>query len=166
VTVTDVNGDDAVAHARAAAPDVLVYAGAGILRMPILSVARLGVLNAHMGLLPEYKGMNALEWSLLHGHPLGVTVHFIDAGIDTGAVLLTRSVEPRRGDTISDLRRRAIRESVEGICAAMDGLRDGTLQAQPQQEGGRQFFVMHERLRALAESRLGGLPADRGTLST
>ncbi len=48
---------------------------------------RLGILNVHLGLLPEVRGMSSPEWSLLQGVPLGITFHYMDAGIDTGPVL-------------------------------------------------------------------------------
>jgi len=41
-------------------------------------------LNPHIGLLPEYRGRSVMEWSLLKGDPVGITVFFIDEGIDTG----------------------------------------------------------------------------------
>jgi methionyl-tRNA formyltransferase len=46
---------------------------------------RLGILNHHIGILPAYRGRSVLEWSILQGDPVGITVFFIDAGIDTGA---------------------------------------------------------------------------------
>ena len=50
----------------------------------LLDVPRLGVLNIHLGLLPEIRGMSSPEWSLLNRVPVGITIHYMDAGIDTG----------------------------------------------------------------------------------
>ncbi len=53
---------------------------------------KIGVLNAHGGILPEYRGMNVMEWSLLQGDQIGVTVHFIDSKIDTGQICFVNKV--------------------------------------------------------------------------
>src|SRR5207302_6906089 len=52
---------DAVARIRALGPDLGIHAGAGLLRRPLIDAFRLGVLNAHMGLLPAYRGLNLPE---------------------------------------------------------------------------------------------------------
>jgi len=55
-----------------------------IYREPTIAAFRLGILNPHIGILPAYRGRNVMEWSVLNGDPVGVTVFFIDGGIDTG----------------------------------------------------------------------------------
>jgi methionyl-tRNA formyltransferase len=47
------------------------------LRQPLIDCFRFGVLNAHMGLLPGYRGINVAEWAALEGAPVGCTVHLI-----------------------------------------------------------------------------------------
>ncbi len=154
--VRSVNEKDALAWLRARDPDVLIYAGGGILKEPIISVPRIGVLNAHMGRLPDYRGMNALEWSLLYGDRLGVTIHFIDAGVDTGDVLLFRELVPESGDTIASLRRKAAQVSAVAMLDCVRDLAAGTARREPQTGQGtlRQYFVMHSRLKQVAEGRL------------
>jgi methionyl-tRNA formyltransferase len=155
--VPALNDPAAIGHLRAVAPDVLVYTGGGILRDELIGTPRLGVLNAHMAHLPDYKGMNVLEWAIYHGDSPAVTVHFIDRGIDTGAVLFEREVAVRPGDTLASVRERAAQASVDGIADAVRGLATGTIEPVAQPQGGKQYFVMHERLRALAERRLADL---------
>jgi len=75
--------------------DLIIFTGGGLIRQNILDVAGHGVLNCHMGILPEYRGMDVVEWPLLCGEPdqVGMTVHFMDKGIDTGDILrYTRSL--------------------------------------------------------------------------
>lgn len=67
----------------------MIHSGAGILRAPLLALPRLGVLNAHMGVLPRYRGMNVAEWAAWENGPLGATLHWIDPGIDTGRIIST-----------------------------------------------------------------------------
>jgi methionyl-tRNA formyltransferase len=68
-------------------PDILVLAGTGIVPANVLSVPTMVTLNAHFGLLPWVRGVCPLENALLRGVPLGVTVHAVDPGIDTGPLI-------------------------------------------------------------------------------
>jgi methionyl-tRNA formyltransferase len=152
--VDELNGPRAVRALRDARPDLIIYTGGGIVRDELLAIPSVGILNAHMGLLPGYRGMNALEWSLLLGDRLGVTVHFIDSGIDTGDILLQRELETSPSDTIASLREAATRLSAGAVAAAVRMLREGEETRLPQTREGKQYFVMHARLKHLAERRL------------
>lgn len=157
VTCRDQNSPRAVAQLKQWAPDVAVFTGGNILRGELLQAPRLGVLNAHLALLPEIRGMSSPEWSLLCGVPLGITIHFIDSGIDTGPILLRREFSAAdQCDSLTDLRNRMIAEGIELLAEAVTGLDRGTMLPvpQPDREQDNQFFVMHERLKAEAERRL------------
>ena len=116
---------------------------------------RLGTLNAHMGLLPMYRGMNVAEWAALNGEPVGCTVHFIDPGIDTGAIVAVRPVDTSDVASIAGLRARVdaaqialLGEVVRLVCRT--GSRP---EARPQRgDEGRQYFRMHPELRARLEA--------------
>jgi hypothetical protein len=77
--------------------DVGLHAANVIYREPVISAFRLGILNAHIGILPRYRGRCVAEWSILQGEPTGVTVFFIDPGIDTGARIVLREFIPSNG---------------------------------------------------------------------
>ena len=104
-----------VERVRTLRPDLFVYAGYGILRSGLLSLARLGTLNAHMGILPPVRGMNASEWSAFVGTPVGCTVHLIDTGIDTGDIILVETVDAAGADSIGELRDRVDVAQVEAL---------------------------------------------------
>jgi methionyl-tRNA formyltransferase len=58
-----------------------------VVKAEVVAAPRLGSFNVHPGPLPEYAGLNAPSWAILHGEPEhGVTVHWMDAGIDTGEI--------------------------------------------------------------------------------
>ena len=98
-------GDEACLQTlRRLSPDLVILVGADIVPIAVLHLARLGTLNAHYGLLPRYRGMNVTEWSIYHDDPVGVSVHWVDSGIDTGAILARRPVAVALGDTLADLR--------------------------------------------------------------
>ena len=59
-----------------------------IFKTPILNVPKLGVINCHAGKLPFYRGRNILNWALINDEKeFGITVHYIDEGIDTGDII-------------------------------------------------------------------------------
>jgi folate-dependent phosphoribosylglycinamide formyltransferase PurN len=99
--VQSVNTPEAVRIISSLGTDLAVNVGGGILRKPVLEVPKFGTLNAHMGLLPFYRGMNVAEWAALNTDPVGCTVHCVDTGIDTGAIIATRSVDQGTAGSIS-----------------------------------------------------------------
>jgi len=157
VTCIDQNSPRAVAQLKQWSPDLAIFTGGNILRDQVLNVPRLGILNAHLALLPEIRGMSSPEWSLLCGVPLGITIHFMDSGVDTGPILLRREFARADGcDSLADLRNKMIAEGIELIAEAVAGLDRGTISAvaQADREKDCQFFVMHEQLKAVATLRL------------
>ena len=156
VTCGDQNSPRALAQLKQWSPDLAIFTGGNILRDQVLKVPRLGVLNSHLALLPEIRGMSSPEWSLLCGVPLGITIHFMDSGIDTGPILLRREFASDDCDSLDDLRNRMIAEGIELIAEAVVSLERGTISAVPQadREKDCQFFVMHEQLKAVATRRL------------
>jgi methionyl-tRNA formyltransferase len=146
---------------RSIKPDLIIYAGGGIVKKELLKVPRIGILNAHMGLLPRYRGMNVLEWSLFNNDPIGITIHFMDRGIDTGDILLKKTIPIEKGDTIKSLRSKSQPISVGALAEVVNKLENGVIQPIKQKkEDGKQYFVMHKRLKNLVEEKLKKLTAN------
>src|SRR5262245_32467150 len=83
--------------------DIGLHKSGIIYRDPIINAFRLGILNPHIGLLPKYRGRNVMEWSLLNGDQVGITVFFIDAGIDTGSrIVISEKVDISHCKSVSD----------------------------------------------------------------
>ncbi len=153
----DQNSPESIARLKKWSPDVILFAGGNILRKPLLDVPRLGVLNAHLGLLPEIRGMSSPEWSLLKNVPVGITVHFVDKGIDTGPILQKYEFsETASCKSLSDLRNRLIAFGLDKIAETVSALDRGAISATPQPDldCDHQFFVMHEWLQKRAAERL------------
>lgn len=83
--------------------DLIVLGGTRIIRGPVLSYPRAGVINSHPGLLPDCRGSASAAWSVYHDMRIGSSTHFCDEGIDTGDLLLRRELPVRRGMTYEDL---------------------------------------------------------------
>ena len=153
----DQNAPDSIALVRQWSPDLIVFAGGSILRKQLLRVPRLGVINVHLGLLPEIRGMSSPEWSLLRRVPVGVTIHYMDAGIDTGPVLQRHEFpDPAQCGTLADLRNRLVAFGVEKMAEVVSAIDRNAISATPQNDldQDNQLFVMHECLQARAAERL------------
>ncbi|MCA9263943.1 MAG: hypothetical protein KDA60_08825 [Planctomycetales bacterium] len=138
-------------------PALVVFTGGGLIREKTLALAGHGVVNCHVGLLPEYRGMDVVEWPILYGNfdELGFTVHFMNRGVDTGDILGRFTVAPQAVTTV-----RRFRDQYE-VLMSLEYVRcitrflNGDIKRQPQQVAdGKQYFTMHERLYDIAEHRL------------
>ncbi|MEX2285620.1 MAG: formyl transferase [Planctomycetaceae bacterium] len=89
VPASDINSKATVQLLQSLAPDVLVVSGAPLLSPAVYLTARLGAVNVHRGITPAYRGQDSVFWSMYFGdyQNLGVTIHYLDEGIDTGPVL-------------------------------------------------------------------------------
>jgi methionyl-tRNA formyltransferase len=149
------NSPECVELLRSLDPDIVFLRGCGIIRPMILAVPKVGVLNAHYGQLPKYRGVYATEWAVLHGETPTISMHFVDAGVDTGPVLATREVPLGPGSSLASLRDASSQVGADLLVDVLDGLERGTIQQIPQNPlEGRQYFTMHPRIRDIAERRL------------
>jgi len=164
IFVRNITNDKSLSYLRLIKPDVIIYTGGGIIKGEILEVPKIGILNAHMGLLPKYRGMNVLEWSLFNDDPIGITIHFIDGGIDTGDILLKKAIPIEKGDTIRSLRSKSQPISVDALAEVVNKFKNGVMQPIKQKkEDGKQYFVMHKRLKDLVEEKLKKLTANNSS---
>lgn len=163
VTVADLNGEACVAALRKFETDLLLLGGVPIIRAQVLAVPRVGTLNAHMAWLPGIRGMNVAEWSVYCDAPVAVTVHFVDAGVDTGAALYREPVEVSECRSIAAMRRKMSRQQHLALARAARLCVDGKAPLRPQPNfPGKQYYVMHERLKRAVERKLSRAadPAD------
>jgi methionyl-tRNA formyltransferase len=138
-------------------PDLVVFTGGGLIRGDVLDRSGNGVVNCHMGVLPKYRGMDVVEWPILEGETdqVGVTVHFMDRGVDTGDILTIRYIEPRRDESIARLRTRFEPIMCEAMVETCIDFLGGKLTRRPQRiEDGKQYFVMHSELIRLVRGKL------------
>jgi methionyl-tRNA formyltransferase len=155
VRASGLDQPDTIAALRRLEPELLVLTGADIVPATMLEIPRLGAINAHYGLLPRYRGMNVTEWSIFEGAPVGVTVHLVDTGIDTGDILLRETIALEPGETFTTLRAKQRQTATRLLVQAAVVLGDGSAQPTPQRlQDGRQYYRMHPMLRRAAEARL------------
>jgi methionyl-tRNA formyltransferase len=121
---------EAVEALRALAPEVMVVVGYGqIIPQSIIDIPPLGILNVHASLLPAYRGAAPMQWAIVNGEKrTGVTIMRIDAGLDTGDILLAAETEIDPSETAVEL---GARLAVTGADLLVEALARGTV-PQPQ----------------------------------
>ncbi|WP_198172869.1 formyltransferase family protein [Bradyrhizobium sp. AT1] len=91
--------------------DYYLIAGAGILSPA--AIGRKKIVNAHPGIIPAARGLDAFKWSIFHGVPLGITLHFVDADVDSGDVIAIVETPVLPEDDIFTLARRHYELEIE-----------------------------------------------------
>lgn len=103
-----------------------------ILRPEVLQTTRLGFLNLHPSLLPHGRGKDPNFWALVDGTPFGVTLHFVDEGVDTGPIAFQRELSISWEDTGATLYERARTAIVELFRENLPRILAGDIPAWPQ----------------------------------
>lgn len=100
VKVSSVNDAEVSEKIRLWEPSLVVINGTRILSKKLLSSITCPILNIHAGITPKYRGVHGAYWALAHGDKdnCGVTVHLVDAGIDTGDVISQHIIVPDKND--------------------------------------------------------------------
>src|SRR6266478_3266398 len=114
---------------REANPDAIVIIAYGqIIPARLLNIPKLGWINSHASLLPKYRGAAPIQWALANGESkTGITTMRIDAGMDTGDMLLQREAPIASNETTPELATRLAQISAPPMAKTLRGLRDGTL---------------------------------------
>ncbi len=125
-------------HFATLRPQAAVVAAYGlILPGSLLAVPPLGCLNVHASLLPRWRGAAPIQHCILAGDKRsGVAIMKMDAGLDTGPIVLAGAVRVTRASTAASLHDRLAKLGAELIVEALAGLADGTLTPTPQPEFG------------------------------
>ena len=119
---------------RSAQADAFVVVAYGqILSQEILDMPRWGCINAHGSLLPYYRGAAPIQWSLFHGEAeTGITTMLMDAGMDTGAMLLKRTVPVNLLNNSATLAAQLSEIAADLVVETLNGLAQGAIEPIPQ----------------------------------
>ncbi len=129
VRTARINDSQLVAKIESLRPDLIVsFSAPQIIREPLLSLPRLGCVNLHCSLLPNYRGLLPSFWVLLHNERFtGATVHTMGADIDDGAIYGQTKVELQGIRTIYDVIRKTKEAGGELLVRVMDDLEAGRI---------------------------------------
>lgn len=100
-----INSEEFIGQAKAYNCDLFVSMSFNqIFKKEIFDLPKLKTINCHAGKLPFYRGRNVLNWALINDeNDFGITVHYIDEGIDTGDIILQRTYPIKEDDTYNTL---------------------------------------------------------------
>src|SRR5580693_2208449 len=114
---------------EALAPDVIVIIAYGqIIPRRLLAIPKLGWINLHASLLPKYRGAAPINWAIVNGEAkTGVTSMRIDAGMDTGEMLLQREWTIRADETAPELMGRLAEAGGPLMVETLRGIAAGTI---------------------------------------
>ena len=104
-----------------------------IFRGRLIRLPKFGVVNCHAGALPRYRGRNVLNWAIINGEDhFGVSVHYIDEGIDTGDLIAQRRVPIAPNDTYLEVLEKAFPACAETLHAALVDIAEDRVTRTPQ----------------------------------
>jgi methionyl-tRNA formyltransferase len=115
-------------------PDLGVVVAYGrLIPQDTLALARLGFLNVHFSLLPKYRGAAPVQWALINGEQItGVTLFWLDKGMDTGPVFLRREVAVLEDDDAASLFARLSSAGTELLAEGLAKISAGAIAREPQ----------------------------------
>src|SRR5262245_62110092 len=143
--------------------DVMVVAAYGLILPPqLLDWPKHGCINIHASLLPRWRGAAPIQRALLAGDAeTGISIMRLDAGIDTGPVLLERRLPIGMHDTAGDLHDSLGELGAAALIEAIDGLAAGTITARAQPAEGATYAPKIEKSEARIDWNAGAAEIDR-----
>jgi methionyl-tRNA formyltransferase len=132
---------------EAIAPDCVVIIAYGqIIPARLLPIAKQGWINLHASLLPKYRGAAPINWAIVNGETVsGITTMRIDAGMDTGEMLLTHEMEIGANETAPELAARMSEAGAPLMVETLRGITAGTLSGRAQDPSAATYAPMMKR---------------------
>ena len=162
--------DEFRAYLDAVDPELIIVVAYGkILPDFVLDKPKYGCVNAHASLLPKYRGAAPIQRAIMDGErETGVTAMYMDAGLDTGDMILTRRVEIADDDDFAIVHDKLAKAASEAMVETIKQIKDGNVTRTPQPEGftyahkiedadmvldfGENAKRLHDKIRALTPS--------------
>lgn len=149
IGVAEINGAQVENILQSLAPDLLVVSGAPLLKPEIFSLPRYGTINIHFGISPDYRGSHTLFYPLYwqdYSH-LGVTLHYIDKGIDTGPIVAQGFPELGPSDDLASIWAKCAKQASTLLIGFVAAAAKQRVIGQRQARGGRLIQAKDRKLR-------------------
>ena len=165
------HGEASIDRMRAADADLGVVLATNILKESVFNIPRLGSINLHQGLAPYYRGCPSVFWELFNDErEIGLTVHMVGSKVDTGDIILQRTVQLEYDYSyrldyerfISDYLEKLVIPCANLVAEAVEAIAEGTAVPRPQDTSlGKRYRLpikkekdeMRRRLRARSRAR-------------
>lgn len=121
---------------RSMGADAMVVVGYGqIIPQSIIDIPRFGIVNVHGSLLPKYRGAAPIQWAIANGETVtGVTTMLINAGLDTGDMLLKAGLPVGERETALEIGPKLAELGADLLVKTLAGLEAGTVTPEPQND--------------------------------
>ncbi len=161
------NNEEFRAQLAAIKPDAIIVVGYGRIIPPwMIDLPPLGNLNLHASLLPKYRGAAPVQWTIARGESVtGVTTMRIDAGLDTGDILLQEEITIAQQENAETLAPRMAAIGAGLMVETVRGLQAGTIHPRPQDHGHATLAPMLKKEDGRIDFRLMERPLAEGEIA-
>lgn len=142
-----VNHPDSLEQIKAYKPDLLIsIAGNQIFKQPLIDLAPEGCLNLHTALLPKYRGLMPSFWVLKNNEKeTGVSVFFVDKGIDSGPILVQKKLPIHENMSQAELIKKSKKLGMDAIIESIELMHQGNYKLIPNPEEEKTYFSFPTR---------------------
>lgn len=143
IVVGSVNSERAIATLKEINPDIIIVNGTRIISEKVLKTVNARFINIHAGITPLYRGVHGAYWALAEGDHsnCGVTVHFVEKGIDTGRILKQAIIQPSRQDNFVTYPLLQLAKGIQLLEEAIEDLINDKLQIKPYPTGESRLWA-------------------------
>jgi len=150
--VGNINEEESIEFIKKLKSELIVVFGTSLVRKEIMQVPKKTIINVHTGLSPYYRGGQSAFWCLYNNEPeyIGVTIHYIDEGIDSGDIILQGRPEIEEGDSLASIECKLALLSIDLLKETIGRIQEKTANRIKQWEKGRLYlsrdFTLDKRL--------------------
>lgn len=156
----EVNNPELREYLKPFRPDIIAVLGSSVIQAPMMTIPSRAMMNIHSGLSPYYRGTWSYGWPLVNREPeyIGVTLHHISAGIDSGDIIYQTKPHLSSGDDLNSIFLKVIAEGIELMVKAIEEFRDtGMVPSYAQPGNAGRLYQMKDFTAAAARTCLENL---------
>ena len=140
IKVNDVNNAEFEKKLKEIQPDIIISAYFDqIMKEHIFALPKFGTVNFHPGYLPDFPGPSATFWAMKNEGKVGSTLHYVDAGIDTGNVILRSSVEKGKATSVIGMDYEVFSKGAVNTLAVLNDIETDQVKHFSQEKGGSYY---------------------------
>lgn len=162
--VQNINSRESLRWVRELKPELIIVFGTRIIKPPLMEIPPQGIINVHTGLSPYYRGGQCTFWALYNNEPeyIGVTIHFLDEGVDSGEIIYSARPRLEPEDNICSIECKLTKLGTRLLLQAIKDIERGKVRRIPQWMEGKLFlnsmFTLEKRLILEKKLRRGLIP--------
>jgi methionyl-tRNA formyltransferase len=140
--VTSINSPKTIEIIETLQPDLIVVNGTRIISKKVLNAVKCRLINTHVGITPAYRGVHGAYWALVNNDAknAGVTVHFVDAGIDTGGIIAQANIQITKDDNFITYPVKQLAEGILILNKAISKYFDDSIIVEPEKGNSQLYY--------------------------